>query len=549
MPELTPKQKQWLKELFLKYFPHVCIDKFLVEKIEKYLRFAENDQSLDLPQHLQYDENPNPAKKIGLDVPAMLGEEPFSSLIKNIEYLDVLKEKIEKEVFSVFGYLVRKDYGEKIEEDEAIFLKEFRQAFNSSIEYDENIPELFFKTIGTKGILAKYNLDENRFVWEYTWDFEYILAHSPHDLTHGTARRSSAYQYFARKVYNLRGFGASKEIKATDYKTLNALFLNYLEETNDFYQNIISGYKDTVSNLKNYDKHSYKKQRDFGWMSAAFIGMVNYELEGVKDKNLYAPTKLATLIEKINNQSNPKELRKFGRKTGLLAGYNDEIEKEVFTIKEENFVRPIFKDIYKIYKHCDSSYLSEKSKDMLESANMGGVAERLKGLYSLWGDRDELGNRVNQNFLNIPAVQKVFTKKKKHDLACLYWKPYVSSMDKNMEDSEKTLHDLRGDNKNYSFEDSVIYNKVMNDISVFIKGQFSNDEDNSFVKELKMFINEENLTRHNFGPNNKKNNLYDKYKELRTAKVKNFLTEDEFYEKMEKVLHYINNEITEKYRR
>ena len=414
MTELTFKQKQWLKKLFLDYFPHVCTKSYPLSIFEKYFKFAENNHFLTLPQHLQCPENeknPKPVIKVGLDIPKMVADKdgPFFSLIKNGEYLEEIKEKAEKNVFNIFDYLVKKKYGEEVAQENCRFLEEFCEMFSSC---NVNVPDLFFKEMGrgNRGISAEYKHEEKCFQWDYTWDFSYptpLLSHTPRVIVSDiSTSRPGAFQYFARKLYSILGSRGGNPV--SDYIFLIIEFFKQLEKDVEFYRDIRSGLIETnATNSKNKER----KER----IRFLFESMVHYELEGVgKDDKIgrnimYVPVKYDSLTEKIKSKGNQKELEKYANEKLKLfipkeyttkAGHT-KIQK-MFTKEEYNFVRDTYNEIC---KYLEYDHLSEKSKVRLRDAARDNKNDQLLEMYKLLHDHE------SQNFLKTPMIQKILTDK------------------------------------------------------------------------------------------------------------------------------------------
>jgi hypothetical protein len=542
MIELTFEQEHWLKKLFVNYFPHVGLNIYPIEIFEKYLKFVENGQSLTLPQHLQcpYEsKNHIPVIKMGLDVPAMVADVggPFFSLIQNSEYLEGIKEKIKKEVFSIFGYLAQKKYDKEVTQENCRFLEKYNEMFSP---LSVSVPELFFKELGNGNqvISAKYNGEKKCFIWEYTWDFSYptpLLAHTPSVIVSDiSTSHPGAFQYFARKVYTV--LGSIEEVATTDYETLIIAFLKQIEKCNDFYRDALKEKKE--------------------WFLFLFKSMLHYELEGVGRNEefgrskMYIPAKFDSLTEKIKNKSNQKELEKYANEKLKLYIPKEYSTKagdtkilKSFTKDEYNFVRDIYNKICECLEH---DRLSEESRTRLQ-----GVGKKNKN-DQLWAINYLLSDSNSQDFLEFLIIQNVLKQRDILKLTDLYNKQNPIMIDKPF-DEEDSHHEFIGDSKTKSPEGIALDKLLLKRIKQQIREKFPEPEDNQFVNDfitdLIMHFNRirsdklliKDWTNYHLIGRTNENSLYKKYKGYRGIKS-NCISSEKFREKIEEITGFIKVE-------
>ena len=427
MIELELKQEVWLKNEFRKYFPHVCIsrdieqrkyDSYPIEIFEKYVKFAENGQTLTLPHHLQcpYEsENENnlkPKTKIGLDIPAMVADEngPLFNMINNIEYVEEIKEKVKKEIFSIFGYLLEKKYGHELEAIETRFSEEF-QKYHPGYSYTENVTELFFDRLSINNPV-EYNPKKRTFSWDYTTNLNRMFWHKANNIP-------DAYMLFTRSVYNLRLFGAQNHINEKGFIKLKIALYDYLFKNNLFYKKI--------SNEQNSDKARYQnKITGQCYFATDFISMfgkmVEKELAAKVGKDNYSIK--TDLIQKINDKSYEKELVKQEKK---------EILPKTITSMEQT----IRNNYRTFYNRIDFKAIDADSKIRIENAK--SISDYVKVMYELLYSGCAIPNKND--------ILNVLQKNLKEIIYLYYWQSHTLSINNQSHSSE--------DNK-YSLEDTEL---------------------------------------------------------------------------------------------
>lgn len=547
MPELTDKQKDWLDRKFLEYFPHVFLS-HSTELFLKYTRFAENGP-LSLPSHLKL-LNDNGVAEIEFDIPQLLGDDAFRRLI-NRNHLADLQIEAEIRTFDIHEFLIRKDFEAQIRAEDSQFLHQFCLVCPGRT-YTEDVPDLFIKIISTA--YDEYDPIKGTYQINYAG----ISLHKQSSII-------EAYRRFAHKIYTLRRFGMWREttiqgyISPSDYEKLNEHFFEYLEQIIPFYENILQQNKKYFSKEKTSDPEIFYEERNKGILRVAFAEMIYNVLETVSNRgNIRVPTAPNVLIRNITRQSNKKWLFKQNKKADLPG----------FKEGDETIIRKIFNDI-SVY--LSSPFLSKKTKAILESANApkgkGDPYEQLWALYE-----ELLCNPDNQNFLNMPTIQNIFTEGVRRKLSSLYWQQYISSMDAPLSfdsnGNEITLHSsqnksvLKVDGQ-MPIKDEVITKETLGDILAYIKTQFTDEADAEFIKilmidvktqidrmkSLKPSDNERILTNeftpYVIGGTNNPRPLFDQYIHLRSPTSAPCLTKGEFTEKIINVSHYIQEKLNE----
>jgi len=421
----TLPQINWLKKLFLAYFPHVSIHDCPMDIFNGYLRFATTEQPLILPLHLQFN------GELELDVPKMLGEEPFLGLVKK-EYLKELREKINREPkpYDIFGHLMQKD--------EALFVAKFKDLHPTYSDHEENAYKLFKEKAfwGHGGNIGKYDAVLNGFTWDFTGMFS---LHKPKEIY-------DAYRYFAHKVYNLRAFGMWREEKEASYKApadyapLRSHLDDYLKDSIPFYHEIL---RKRDSYLKTEKTNAWKMSAEEVLNSnliGAFAEMVNNELETVtKGTEIHSPTAPVRLIESIANKSNVTWLT-----TKYDIWYNDPVKKSideeipgsedgkaklsdilsnsdsVFEYEETSFEdEDVFERIRQRALECvRREFPTESEKEfaqMLEAyflnSNIAGVKEKTYAIKQLFGYYAKLCGITTADKELLKPIEKLFNKK------------------------------------------------------------------------------------------------------------------------------------------
>ena len=211
---LTKDQKGWLIKLFNDFFPHVPFSECPIDLFNDDNLLSDN-RALKLPKHLQYPEKQQTV--LALDIPKMLDNQLIQNLI-DTTYLSDLKTKSEAETFSIPEYLIRKRYEADILIEEKRFADSFSEFCPASGTYSENVPDLFFKKLASRIIPAKYDSKQKCFIWDFIFDFDLMFFHK------NVRNVISAYQHFARLVYNYRVFGMEAGLGAKDNKSIQKEF-------------------------------------------------------------------------------------------------------------------------------------------------------------------------------------------------------------------------------------------------------------------------------------------------------------------------------------
>jgi hypothetical protein len=402
VPELTLKQKIWLRNTFREYFSckyTSCKNFFYIdhriipiEKFNDYLRFADDKRFTALPEHLKLVDGIN---SIGLDFPEMLGHQPFLGLIRE-DRLEEIQDKVRQGFCDIIS--------ESLEEIEVDFHANFRQRIKSAHAYNEYVPELFLKKLRDYNILGEYDDKRNRFIW----DFSRISSHRPPNIY-------EAYERFAHSVYTLRLFWKEKE--PTDYETLFKWFNQYLGgfEKHDvhlhveadlprranfpFYRRLLQKYWDyegIIMKTKEPLSEEFLEKVEYNTnLLRAHVEMVEKALQtAIGRQALNIPTDREALISRIRKQSNKPWLLK-----------QDSKHDSDFTDTERGTIGENFNTIAII---LSSEYLSKKSKEILANAcisKRGGDIHVIKNaIYEILHDPD------NREFLCEPYVEGILTK-------------------------------------------------------------------------------------------------------------------------------------------
>ena len=543
MPELTFKQQDWLDRLFLRYFPRVT--NYPIEIFNKFLRFA-GETPLVLPDHLQFKNEKNPNIPImEFDIPEMLEDEPFISLIKGYldelskearkKLLDELKTEVKKREFDIFEYLIRKE--------EKHFSIEFHNKFKSAGTYKEDVPQLFFDKLDENSILGEYNHEEECF----TWDFSGLFRHSPHNIYY-------AYQLFAHKVYNLRGFGVSEKQTTTEYEALNKYFLN------DYLKKEIPYYKNLHHKANSFSARS--KQCNINRLGT-YAELVNKELSvTVGDTDIHIPTDTAILINNIKRQSNDK----------WLDLQNSKIMNLVISESHQTTIRKKFNEII---EHLDSELISPDTKMRLKKADApkakltranapkgeGGIFDKYKALRKL------LNNPDNKDFLCLPEIKKIITSKFEEIMDENEKKLSTLSIDcpVNDEDGDKTtLRNILDQSHSINEKDTAkpldekIFDQIMDDkimeaIRQNIRQQFPEELYKEFAENFAVFIKNRLYNDWNYFDSlrefdHKFNKLFDFYFNPEKFNNTALLTpmKGPFRKRMRNILHKDNMELLKK---
>ena len=219
-PRLTLDQGRWLLKLFYDIFPHAPpVDDIPLEKIYDYLLW--NTSASIVPEHLRY------SSDLALNLPAMLSEQPFQSLVKDAANLKELKFKAERKHINTLKYQLRRKFLRIILEEEKAFSAEFKKICPTTNVFSEKIPDLFMELLLDSLPKAKYNSHLNKFVWDFSWDLELFVFHNP-KIKDLNELLKVIYQYYARGKYNRRVFACETGYIQKDEKTIQDIFLQFL---------------------------------------------------------------------------------------------------------------------------------------------------------------------------------------------------------------------------------------------------------------------------------------------------------------------------------
>ena len=539
MPELTKPQTDWLKNLLRSYFPY--IDKNYQDYIEEifiepgYLHFAKN-QELKLPRHLQYPyaihygNESIPVAEMELDIPAMLENEPFFSLIKNRDYLDDLKAKVIRERFDLFVYVAKKIYNEDICNQ----AEKFETNYMNTYGYDHNfesVPELFVKQlIHNKKKLAEYNFENNSFFWDYFFDYKSICLHKVGDI-------GKSFWRFALKEYHIRSLAIPLEVAANINEIFRELIdsIPLISNINNKVNNYVQhNFDDRYLNMRNCE---YNAEQLLVAFNTLFLTALETNGHKYNDANKYYIKDPKDLLFSITYPSSTvKKLARYAKR---------EFDPE--KVEYENIIRGIFN---KIQNYLAPNLLSEEDKLKLIEAHRGGVNERLLALlymYDRYPDTHKILNREN-----LLSIHHIINK---------------SSLDAPIKsysnDGETTEYERLNNDEEMVAEDRSIINLIVDDISNTLKNHFPNPQDSLFVEEILYTINIElnreaslklsdlnnliekidknNLTIYEMTGTNNRDNMYNRYKMLRGLETSNCLTESEFREVMRIIVVDIKN--------
>ena len=385
MPDLRPKQEYWLRELINDYFP-LIFPGYPVGIFKKYLRFrGEKDPDgkeipLVLPKHLQFFDDLKPGFPfVELDLPEMLGSEPFLSLIGKKHLVETRKKVIDGR-YNILEDIINK-------EDEP-YHNAMRLKFPGST-IAKDVPRLFFDILERKNIKTEYVYKCKKHC--FIWDFKNMLAHKPRNRDD----ICEAYSFFVRKVNNLKAFGIKEKIETADYNKLMSCFFDFLKKSGLVFEN---------------DKFNIK--------ASAFNFMVNDVLERKPKENYYFPVDLKFLLKKIKKES-PVNL--------LLRKYNDNLAWEnlriYFSPEEESNIREIST---KVYKYISTEFMEknfcEELKKVLEGSS---ISEKVTALFKL-----------ASKFLDYLRAQNILTKLDIKRIIFFYRKLKTLSIDFTYNDSD-----------------------------------------------------------------------------------------------------------------
>jgi hypothetical protein len=499
MPELTIEQIRWINQLgwarnlYSKYFPHDSLC-YSTEVFRKYLRFAK-DQQLVLSPHLQFPEETDKEKELEFDIPKMLGEPPFLRLI-NENYLVDLQTKAKREVFNIFGYLVRKEFGDLICKEENRFHRFFifiackRKYRFKRIRIDTVVPELFFKYFDGKDNTSSY---ENG---RYIWNFSGMLFHKSKSIL-------EAYQRFAHKTYTLRRFGICRRLKRRNDKALKGHLYDYLKKNIPFCRTILSQSDNIFELKKGANPKLIRNERWKSKLRTAFGEMVDNLLETDIGKiGLYLPTDIKALFINIKAVS----------KKSILDLWESKIGLPDFKAGEIDGIRDKFNEIIPYLSSVNLSHKSrarfkrviapraKKGKARIEDS--GVFFERLDAMYELLLDQD------SREFLNEPEIKKIFTPNFINELVNLLKRIPISlnALIDEADEDKGTIENLITSGAP-DVSTPVLENeknneikKIMEIVRVCTEKLFSNITDDEFVDKLVNFYDSFLRLRHDIPP-------------------------------------------------
>ena len=409
--KLSLSQEHWLKNLIKKYFPNVATETYsdYIKKIfidTNFLRSVENaisdNRRIALPKHLQFINEQTGQTELELDFPALLGAQPFFSLINDRAYLDELSEMSlrtiggQNIIFSISCYLLKKNIGiniiNKIYYLEKKYNEYFMKKYNTNLIYNENVPDLFFTMLDkhTNGI-AEYNQENNTFVINNTKNktLNEIFYHQVNNDNY-----FKAYDLFALTVYNLRSFGLHIKSNATDNIILNKLFYEYFLNINDLMKlinNKIETYKKThnVSSLKiSYKGNTYYASDMF----SAYNCIIQDKLETKAKKKEEIIREPKDLIENVELSCNKKTLIRYQIKMENGRKY-------------DSLINSIHKCFVSFYNKIPSNSISENIKRILDNASSSEFPnikiEAINNtMYEIFGTKENIKNKLGEDFIS-----------------------------------------------------------------------------------------------------------------------------------------------------
>jgi len=406
--KLSGIQKEWLLQIFKQYFPHIDRKSYSINIFNGFI-WDSTERKLNLPQHLKFPANPEVTPELEFDLPNMLSRAPFLNFIDSNLLSDLIKE-VNNKIFNIFAYLAYKNHERLLQPEDSRFSKAFIDEYPSCGEYAENVPILFFIELGSR-FTVKYNdIDTSlmKYIEFCNENYTQISMHKPNDIV-------SAFQFFARKIYNLRAFGIRKKITDKDYYSLNDHLYKYLEEKETFLKTLIQNQRAFSDHRRNWER-SFNEELNMKLM-IAFAEMVNKELE-VKPTE-YTPIDPERIIQSINNKSN---------RMWLLKQYDKE-DLPKLTESEANGIQKIWRDLLSC---LNNGYLNVKSKSR---AKIESVSLSENVWDKIWAMSELLEDPTSQTFLERPDIKQIFTESSRKLLShCSSPKP--ESIDSTFDDPE-----------------------------------------------------------------------------------------------------------------
>ena len=538
---LTLSQRDWVRKLFIGYFPNVYFplnsSYYFFELLGKHLRFSSKEKPLVLPEHLQF------SGEIGLDVPEMLGEKPFSNLIDK-GYKTELMERARKEVFDVFEHISRKE--------EECFHKGFKEKYKSSGNYNEFIPYLFLienyepeedddSSEKNKRIFTEYDFYKKCFIWNF---YNLLsLPHTPDNIC-------NAIREFAHKVYNLRAFGVWQKRDELYYMPLRNCFFEFLGEKVPVYHELLHQSYPVFTNDKPNSHEFTKKVVENDILGFQFFDVVEELLERkIGSENIYIPSDPYDLVESITEQCGKGLLIERDKKSDLHAV---SLKEKIFIPrKEKDRIRNKFKQVY---TYVSSKFLSPKSRDSMEFASSGKIYDKIDALYELYLNPD------NTSFMRILRIKDIFTTEFKQELARYHSREELSTDQPigNSEESNITILDIKTESVTVEDENKMTplerlkIDEAAISLEKLIREQFSESKEelvdeilddiiNILIKFRRIpYSNIVNFMEKRFNYYGSKE-LYEKYL-LKGALVDN---EDAFREKLKNIFNEFKDNVKE----